>query len=88
MMILDRFAMPSAKIRKGQVIRPFQSSRRWLAPPEHEETREYQGFEAADIVVRRTVTIYDRGYVGRYYLICSSSHGEEEAYGRPIRQAG
>ena len=32
MMILDRFAMPSAKIRKGQVIRPFQSSRRWLAP--------------------------------------------------------
>jgi len=56
--------------------------------PEHEETREYQGFEAVDIVVRRTVTIYYRGYVGRYYLICSSSHGEEEAYGRPIRHAG
>jgi len=36
--------------------------------PEHEETGEYQGFEAVDIVVRRTVTIYDRGYVGRYYL--------------------
>lgn len=31
-MILAKFAIPSTNITNGHVIRPFQSSTRWLAP--------------------------------------------------------